>query len=627
MTDDKRPGFVERQVRKGVVAFAAAAGAAGGGETISNAQITKDEPPAAGASALNDETKKAVVDKVTQVFNNKIKPEVQKRIDRMQAGNALRTLKEGLEWIQAQRRVPTIHITDLPDLIVRLPDDAPGHGDISKEAASNAHKELVRKKLAALIYKLPNGDHEHGNRSKDEDTAGKTLAELIVQLNNGDHDFGYKNREAASKALLAKGAGIVPVVREVYDELEARRTRGEKYFAEVHLRLELLLQHYYELERLENEKLKEALNPLHKYPECAPEAVPLLRKALDQKNGVQDHQFLCHALITLDKFGPKAIDALPEIMAFLPEIPAEPEAKDGKVKGDPRLQPFPEDNEHPDALAAWLVKHSLNTIAAIGPGAKEAWPKIVQLIEIHPDVWTRKAAVDALKGIGPIKEAQAPLINALDDPERDVRGKSAVALNAYGPEAEPTVEALCKIVADPQEQGWARGAAIKTLGDIGSLKAVDSLVELFIHVRPDDEKSSERKPAAEALGKIIAAQKGGGPKAVRRDIEDVLLSVINEKTTYKDMDLQVKCVEVLVNMGAGAEHLPAIEKIGDALFMIAEQHSPQQDDQPVDHHRRIGALEDKSGEQLYIAEMQNRLEAAARNVRTAIREKERGGRQ
>ena len=93
----------------------------------------------------------------------------------------------------------------------------------------------------------------------------------------------------------------------------------------------------------------------------------------------------------------------------------------------------------------------------------------------------RFAVVEALGGIGDTL-AVAPLVAALEDPE------AAVCLAA--------VEALIDFVTQPRND-FVRSYAVKSLGEIGNRRAVETLIPLL-----GDELMSVARNAAEALGAI-----------------------------------------------------------------------------------------------------------------------------
>lgn len=104
----------------------------------------------------------------------------------------------------------------------------------------------------------------------------------------------------------------------------------------------------------------------------------------------------------------------------------------------------------------------------------------------------RQHAADALGSFENLKTAPRALIDALADPNRDVRKEAAQALANIGDEA--AVPALKKLVGDGDAS--TRRTAVEALKEIGGADALQALMALLKD--PDPEV---RKTAAEALGK------------------------------------------------------------------------------------------------------------------------------
>ena len=104
----------------------------------------------------------------------------------------------------------------------------------------------------------------------------------------------------------------------------------------------------------------------------------------------------------------------------------------------------------------------------------------------------REHAADALGNFDELRTAPRALIDALSDPNRDVRRSAAGALANIGDEA--AVPALKKLVSDTDTE--TRRDAVEALKEIGGAEAVTALMGLLKD--PDPEV---RKSAAEALGR------------------------------------------------------------------------------------------------------------------------------
>ena len=104
----------------------------------------------------------------------------------------------------------------------------------------------------------------------------------------------------------------------------------------------------------------------------------------------------------------------------------------------------------------------------------------------------REHAADALGSVEELKTAPRALIDALGDPNKDVRRNAASALANIGDEA--AVPGLKKLVSDSDTE--TRRHAVEALKEIGGAEAVTALMGLLKD--PDPEV---RKSAAEALGR------------------------------------------------------------------------------------------------------------------------------
>ena len=121
---------------------------------------------------------------------------------------------------------------------------------------------------------------------------------------------------------------------------------------------------------------------------------------------------------------------------------------------------------------------------------------------------TLNALDERLEGISP--DASIPdLIELLEDPEWNVRKNAAIALTAWGPEAEPAVPALIEALSD--EEWQVRKPAAQALAAIGpaSQSAIPALIEAL-----QDEEWHVRKPAAQALAAIGSAAQSAIPALV-----------------------------------------------------------------------------------------------------------------
>lgn len=109
----------------------------------------------------------------------------------------------------------------------------------------------------------------------------------------------------------------------------------------------------------------------------------------------------------------------------------------------------------------------------------------------HRDWKVRLEAVQALAE-NKDESALAALLLALSDPDSDVREAATQALIQRGPQAVPgLLDALRTANADAQQ------LAVRALGEIGDVRALDDLLEVLRH-----ESMWVRGEAVQALGKL-----------------------------------------------------------------------------------------------------------------------------
>jgi len=152
--------------------------------------------------------------------------------------------------------------------------------------------------------------------------------------------------------------------------------------------------------------------------------------------------------------------------------------------------------------------HAAWTLAEMGPRAKDAVPNLIEALE-DESTYMRVRAVEALGKIGPYAKAAVPaLIETLGDTSRENWNEdlllwsgpaleAAIALGKIGEHA--AVPALTKVLKDEKEVVSVRGAAAVALGTIGDKASVPILCKTL-----NDEKEvvSVRGAAAVALGTI-----------------------------------------------------------------------------------------------------------------------------
>jgi HEAT repeat protein len=119
-------------------------------------------------------------------------------------------------------------------------------------------------------------------------------------------------------------------------------------------------------------------------------------------------------------------------------------------------------------------------LAKLGPKAKPALHRLVEVLKQDDDATVRFQAAGALGAMGPeARAAVGPLVEALEkDPDQSVRGYAAAALASVvggpadaGSDARLVVGPLTRALEDPS--AYVRKQAAQALQKIGAKKAQD----------------------------------------------------------------------------------------------------------------------------------------------------------
>jgi HEAT repeat protein len=159
--------------------------------------------------------------------------------------------------------------------------------------------------------------------------------------------------------------------------------------------------------------------------------------------------------------------------------------------------------------------------------------------------------------LGQLKESDGidPLIQALRDPDKNVRAQAAIALGEIG---DPSVDSLILLLDD---MDWkVRYRAAEALGMIRSIKAVP-----FLIIALDDPKDHVRYMAAKAIGetgsgkaeKALIVRLSDENEFVRRSAVTALGKTggIAAKMALKDLLLREQSEEVRLAIGIALDHL------------------------------------------------------------------------
>jgi HEAT repeat protein len=234
----------------------------------------------------------------------------------------------------------------------------------------------------------------------------------------------------------------------------------------------------------------------------AREAAPDLFRIAKQKWG--SFTLRAAAMGGLREIRPKWADHLPFLADALSDPALAPQAREVLVELGPAARPLVRDLIK--KVEAWgLQAQYAQVLAAIGPGAREAIPLLIEILRKAPSD-ERGWAAWTLGNIGPqTREVMPALLRALKREHPDVRQAAAAALT-YIPQAEEVVPALLEAL---REDPWVRETALRGLGLMGKKaeKALPDILKIAANPRTDLELDT----AVEALGNIGVAR----PEVVR----------------------------------------------------------------------------------------------------------------
>ena len=151
----------------------------------------------------------------------------------------------------------------------------------------------------------------------------------------------------------------------------------------------------------------------------------------------------------------------------------------------------------PAAPATEKVETATSALGQVGPKPIGAVPALIEALR-DPDSEVRRGAAGALGQVGPEAIGAVPaLIEALRDPDSEVRRGAAGALGQVGPKPIGAVPALIEALRDPDSE--VRRGAAGALGQVGP-EAIDAVPALIAALRDPD--SEVRRGTAGALGQV-----------------------------------------------------------------------------------------------------------------------------
>jgi HEAT repeat protein len=283
-----------------------------------------------------------------------------------------------------------------------------------------------------------------------------------------------------------------------------------------------------------------------------------------------------HAAFALQRIGPKAVGAWPELTAALrdPNVQLRGRAAlalaaigPGAKEAAPALKSALADNPDPNirvflAQALWFVERdpmvalpvlldvvqdgklrpdirsaAVNVLAFMGPAAKAAQPALARLQD-EPDEALRTAVASAVDRIGPVTGDDVPaLLKGLDSTNlthRKAAAQTLAGVAANGEEVKGAVPSLQRAFADTDV--GLRLAAAEALGAIGpdAKAAVPDLLKALEQPNPELKAAS------------LEAIKGIGPDA-RSVSKDVVQQVLTH-VTDKDATVRAAALEAAVGL-------------------------------------------------------------------------------
>ncbi len=339
---------------------------------------------------------------------------------------------------------------------------------------------------------------------------------------------------------------------------------------------------------------------LEQIPEIAAPAVPELMEA------IRSDEFALRdpASRALVGIGSRGASAVPELIEMLQDALQDERFGDPSTRparhvcfvlaaiGEPAVAPLIEllQHENPRVQTA-----ALETIAAIGPDAKDAVPELARLVG-GSDGYLRTRALAGLAAVGPEARPALPVIKQRLDAGLSQAEEDALirALVAVGP---PAVPILAKALGHSDSR--VRATAAKALAELGpaSRQALQPLVQAlreshYVRVHAEVALARIGRPAVPSLLKLMKVE----PTSATGLSDHALLDAVDAAE------------RALIEMGAEAQ-----EAIPELLRMLEMDKSGHWRPSPSMRAAKILGSIGKPA----LPELRSRLRAPARNVRFA----------
>lgn len=364
------------------------------------------------------------------------------------------------------------------------------------------------------------------------------LAEIVKSLATGDRDA--KMAAAAKLASLGEAAApakdaLLAALKDEDPIVRAHAVRAIGKLGQSGVDAALTIA---ELVQDDDPNVRrQAVEALSDLPLSGDDVVPMMMKALQNP----DNQVVLRALNTLSEFGERAVK--------------------------PMLKALEDERT---AYWACLV------LTDVGPPAKDAVPKLTELLADKEHEEIRLAAANALRAIGPAAKAAVPaLITALGDEQQDVRSTAALALGFIGPDAADAADELQQATQSDNEltKVAALWALEKVQPNEERLKTTtaQSLVGLLTSKDRDVRLAAanallDLKPGPEVTAPLVAKVLENADAETTADILDAAASlgkaVVPRMVLGLDFEaIRLPVIRVLGRIGPdAAEAVPALLK-------------------------------------------------------------------
>lgn len=221
-------------------------------------------------------------------------------------------------------------------------------------------------------------------------------------------------------------------------------------------------------------------------------AIPLLLKCLQS----DDHDICKNAIRALGDVGPEAADTAPAIFAHFESCDLQVLVALQKLKAAALVPQLCALLDDANCNRSWV----LQTLGSMGPGARAAVPRLLELLEEESGVLRKEAAVALAQIEEIIDRAIKILLEIIDDKEGTMTGPLLTACEQIGTKLKPALSELLPRLRDAEHPN--RWIVIVMLGAIGP-DAEAAIPDLLAVLELSGKKNNILVlAAAQALGSI-----------------------------------------------------------------------------------------------------------------------------